>query len=80
MEACGWKSAPKVRIPLRSEVRVAQGVLLMGNEISSEVLESTLARKVAKYGLRCPYRKPTQVDAKKIHRRTGELLLRNSAK
>ena len=52
----------------------------MGNEISSEVLESTLARKVAKYGLRCPYRKPTQVDAKKIHRRTGELLLRNSAK
>lgn len=26
----------------------------MGNEISSEVLESTLARKVAKYGLRCP--------------------------
>ena len=29
---------------------------------------------------RHPYRKPTQVDEKKILRRTGELLLRNSAK
>ena len=30
--------------------------------------------------VRYPYRKPTQVDEKKILRRTGELLLRNSAK
>ena len=30
--------------------------------------------------LRCPYRKPTQVDRKKILRPTGEGLLRNSAK
>ena len=30
--------------------------------------------------MRYPYRKPTQVDEKKILRRTGELLLRNSAK
>ncbi len=30
--------------------------------------------------IRYPYRKPTQVDEKKILRRTGELLLRNSAK
>ena len=52
----------------------------MGSEKSNEVNESTLARKVAKYGLRCPYRKPTQVDEKKILRRTGEPLLRNSAK
>ena len=29
---------------------------------------------------RYPYRKPTQVDEKKILRRTGEPLLRNSAK
>ena len=27
-----------------------------------------------------PYRKPTQVDEEKIHRPTGEVLLRNSAK
>ncbi len=27
-----------------------------------------------------PYRKPTQVDEEKIHRPTGEALLRNSAK
>ena len=52
----------------------------MGSENSSEADESTLARKVAKYVLRCPYRKPTQVDEKKIQRRTGESLLRNSAK
>ena len=52
----------------------------MTNEISSLADEFTLARKVAKYGLRCPYRKPTQVDEEKIPRRTGELLLRNSAK
>ena len=51
-----------------------------GVKLSSEVDESTLARKVAKYVLRCPYRKPTQVDEKKILRRTGESLLRNSAK
>ena len=30
--------------------------------------------------VRYPYRKPTQVDEKKILRRTGEPLLRNSAK
>ena len=51
-----------------------------GVKFSNEVDESTLARKAAKYGLRCPYRKPTQVDEKKILRRTGESLLRNSAK
>ena len=28
----------------------------------------------------CPYRKPTQVDEERILRRTGEALLRNSAK
>ena len=34
--------------------------------------------KLCEY-LRCPYRKPTQVDRKKILRPTGEGLLRNSA-
>ena len=46
-------------------------IALMGSEKSSEADESTLARKAAKYGRRCPYRKPTQVDEKKILRRTG---------
>jgi hypothetical protein len=38
---------------------------------SNEVDEFTLARKVAKYVEWCPYRKPTQVDGKKIARRAG---------
>ena len=63
-----------------SEVRLLKTIALMGSENSNEVDESTLARKVAKYVRRCPYRKPTQVDEKKILRRTGEPLLRNSAK
>ena len=63
-----------------SEVRLLRTIALMRSEKSSEVDESTLARKAAKYGFRCPYRKPTQVDEKKILRRTGEPLLRNSAK
>ena len=63
-----------------SEVRLLETIALMGSEQSNEAIESTLARKAAKYGFRCPYRKPTQVDEKKILRRTGEPLLRNSAK
>ena len=63
-----------------SEVRLLGTIALMGSEKSNEADESTLARKAAKYGWRCPYRKPTQVDEKKILRRTGEPLLRNSAK
>ena len=45
-----------------SEVRLLRTIALMGSEKSSEADESTLARKAAKYGRRCPYRKPTQVD------------------
>ena len=41
-----------------------------GVKFSNEADESTLARKAAKYVCRCPYRKPTQVDEKKILRRT----------
>ena len=53
---------------------------MMGTENSKEDNEFMLARKVTKYVLRCPYRKPTQVDEEKILRRTRESLLRNSAK
>ena len=63
-----------------SEVRKLKAIALTGSEKSNEAYESTLARKAAKYVGRCPYRKPTQVDEKKILRRTGEPLLRNSAK
>ena len=53
---------------------------MMGNENSKKDNEFTLARKVTKYVLKSPYRKPTQVDEEKILRRTRESLLRNSAK
>ena len=46
---------------------------------SSEAVDCTLTRK-AVYLVRCPYRKPTQVDEERILRPTGEALLRNSAK
>ena len=36
-----------------------------------EAHDFTLARKVAKYVCRRPYRKPTQVDEEKILRRAG---------
>ena len=62
-----------------SEVRLLRTIALIWSEKSNEANESTLARKAAKYGLRCPYRKPTQVDEKKILRRPGDPLLRNSA-
>ena len=39
-----------------------------------------LGREKSCVYLRCPYRKPTQVDRKRILRPTGEGLLRNSAK
>ena len=47
--------------------------------ISSEARDSLWREKP----LLCnnsPYRKPTQVDEERIHRPTGEALLRNSAK
>ena len=47
-----------------------QALVQTGVKYSNEVDESTLARKAAKYVCRCPYRKPTQVDEKKILRRT----------
>ena len=45
---------------------------------SSEVRDAERREKL--WGiLRCPYRKPTQVDEERILRPTGEGLLRNSA-
>ena len=45
---------------------------------SSEVHDAMRREKL--WGmLRCPYRKPTQVDEERILRPTGEGLLRNSA-
>ena len=63
-----------------SEVHLPEARRWCGVKNSSEADEFTLARKVAKYVRGSPYRKPTQVDGKKIARRAGEPLLRNSAK
>ena len=42
--------------------------------------EAHWREKLVDIVLRYPYRKPTQVDEERILRRTGEALLRNSAK
>ena len=42
--------------------------------------EAHWREKLVSIVYRCPYRKPTQVDEERILRRTGEALLRNSAK
>jgi hypothetical protein len=64
-----------------SEVRIP---VSMGRgrteKISREANDFTLARKAAIECLWYPYRKPTQVGWERILRRTGESLLRNSAK
>ena len=46
----------------------------------SREVRDALWREKARGILRCPYRKPTQVDEERILRPTGEGLLRNSAK
>ena len=50
-----------------------------GLKISKEVCIDEGEKSFEVY-LRCPYRKPTQVDRKRILRPTGEGYLRNSAK
>ena len=52
----------------------------MGVKLSNEDNKFTLTRKAASKIYGCPYPKPTQVDDERIIRRTGEPLLRNSAK
>ena len=49
-----------------------------GSNISREVGDAQWREKLCVY-MRCPYRKPTQVDEERILRPTGEGLLRNSA-
>ena len=63
-----------------SEVRMSKAIALMSYENSRKLGESTLARKAAKYVLRCPYRKPTQVGGKRIARRTGKPLVKELGK
>ena len=63
-----------------SEVRTSISLSFDG-ERTREVKHMNLHRREKLLNfMRYPYRKPTQVDEKKILRRTGELLLRNSAK
>ena len=69
-QATGVEIRGQGEVVASSEVRLLEAIALMRSENSSEADESTLARKAAKYGIRCPYRKPTQVDEKKILRRT----------
>jgi hypothetical protein len=66
---------------VRSEVRAPIRLMCEGDrKMSREAADFTLARKAAREIDRCPYRKPTQVGEERILRRTGEPLLRNSAK
>ena len=51
-------------------------VKIISNELRRKMWQEKHMRLVYKY----PYRKPTQVDEERILRRTGEALLRNSAK
>ena len=49
-------------------------------DILAKYQESHWREKYKDLVYRYPYRKPTQVDEERILRRTGEALLRNSAK
>ena len=61
----------------RGSILLFDGMASLAN-MSREVRDALWREKV--YGmLRCPYRKPTQVDEERILRPTGEGLLRNSA-
>ena len=62
MDMCG-----QALRPVLSEVLSAKAGARCGLKISKEVGDFTLARKAAKC-LRCPYRKPTQVDEERILR------------
>ncbi len=63
-----------------SKVRKSKSLSCDG-EWTKETKSSNLRRREKLLNIsRYPYRKPTQVDEKKILRRTGEPLLRNSAK
>ena len=65
------------KISEEEEKLVSQDIVKKeSNELSRELWREKHIELVYKY----PYRKPTQVDEERILRRTGEALLRNSAK
>ncbi len=66
--------------PACSEVRKSKGRSVNGDRTKEGKRMNLHRREKLLNIMRYPYRKPTQVDEKKILRRTGELLLRNSAK
>ena len=65
------------RVSEEEEKLVSQDIVkIKSNELLQILWREKHKRLVYKY----PYRKPTQVDEERILRRTGEALLRNSAK
>ena len=79
MSARMEKRVQAVRLACSASTHVVR--LSRDGERNREVKHMNLHRREKLLNfMRYPYRKPTQVDEKKILRRTGELLLRNSAK
>ena len=65
------------RVSEEEEKLVSKDIVkIKSNELPRKLWREKHIDIVYKY----PYRKPTQVDEEKILRRTGEALLRNSAK
>ena len=65
------------KVSEEEEILVPKGIV---KNIVTKYQESHWREKYKELVLRYPYRKPTQVDEERILRRTGEALLRNSAK
>ena len=65
------------RVSEEEEKLVSQDIVKI---ISNELLRILWREKHVSIVYKYPYRKPTQVDEERILRRTGEALLRNSAK
>ena len=76
-DGCSWGkhvggTPRKIRGSVNPEVRCRAA--------SGEAADPTLPRKSSSELVRCPYRKPTQVDRQRMPRRSSEPWLRNSAK
>ena len=65
------------RVSEEEEKLVSQDIV---KKWSNELLQVLWREKHIEIVYKYPYRKPTQVDEERILRRTGEALLRNSAK
>ncbi len=80
------KSGPKVRTEVVADGQQVEIPAPPRNEAvtqkdsASRVMVNPVARTRQRSSRRRPYRKPTQVGEERILRRTGEPLLRNSAK